>query len=165
MWAHASEQEQQVSRDLRVSNAHTLPAIIEGTVPAEPKTREDPAPVRDEAPAVGAERDDGSDGEVGDAVDTGEAEPPAKKARFNTTAFPHWPDRMTINDPLPQDSASGDRDTLRQEWLRKDLLHSEKVREESQWHGVHVLGEGAAGRVGLWVKVNATKTIEEVSAA
>jgi hypothetical protein len=163
MWTHASAEEQQVSRDLRANNAQTLPEIIEATVPAKPKTKDDPAPVRDEAlvrdpvrvrdPAPDVE----ADGEVGNA------EPPAKKARVNTTTFSHWPGPMTINDRLPQDDANKDKEVLKQEWLAKEILHPDKEAEERRWHGVHVLGEGAMGRVGLWVRVNATKTIDEVN--
>jgi hypothetical protein len=169
MWTHASAEEQQVSRDLRANNAQTLPEINEASVPAEPKTKDDPAPVRgptpvrDEAPVrdpspnVEAGGADGGDGEVGNG------EPPAKKARGNTTAFSHWPNPMTINDRLPQDGVSKDKEVLKQEWLAKKMLHPDKEAEERRWHGVHVLGEGAMGRVGLWVRVNATKTIDEVS--
>jgi hypothetical protein len=160
MWTHASAEEQQVSRDLRANNAQTLPAIIGATVPAEPKTKDDPAPARDPAPVGGptpvrdatpAVEARGDEGEVDDT------EPSAKKARGNTTMFPYWPDPYTINDRLPEDGISEDKELLRQEWLAKELLHPDRAAEERRWHGVHVLGEGAMGRVGLWVHVNADR--------
>jgi hypothetical protein len=149
MWAHAPNTEKQVSRDLLANRAQILPEVDDDTVPADPRTKDDPAPAPAPAPAgvkrPGIEGEDGID-------DDDQAEPPAKRARINTTAFPYWPDPATISAEFP----SG-------EWLAAGLLYLDKKREEKQWHGVYILGEGAAAQVGLWIKVNSSNNIVEVS--
>jgi hypothetical protein len=169
MWLHAPEAEKQVSRDLLADKAQTLPEPNPESVPDGPKSKDDPAP--DPAPArveePGAEEEDG-------ISDDEDAEPPVKKARINTTAFSYWPDPATIFPvTLPGDEESDNEEnsaekklewkTSKQKWLAARLLHPDKEREENRWRGVHFLGEGSAARVGLWIKVNSTNTIEEVS--
>jgi hypothetical protein len=169
MWLHAPEAEKQVSRDLLADKAQTLPEPNPESVPDGPKSKDDPAP--DPAPArveePGAEEEDG-------ISDDEDAEPPVKKARINTTAFSYWPDPSTISPlALPGDEESDNEEnsaekklewkTSKQKWLAAGLLHPDKEREENRWRGVHFLGEGSAARVGLWIQVNSTNTIEEVS--
>jgi hypothetical protein len=151
MWTHAPDTEKQTSRDLLANRAQNLPEVDDDTVPADPRTKNDPAPdpVLPPAPArvekASIEGEDGID-------DDNHGEPPAKRARINTTAFSYWPDPATISAEFPDG-----------EWLAAGLLHPDEKREEKQWHGVCILGEGAAAQVGLWIKVNSTNNIVQVS--
>jgi hypothetical protein len=172
MWLHASEDEKNISIDLHGSNAQTLPDTDDANIPETPKRKDDPAPEEHEdhpapeehrdapapeeqqdAPALEGDQDvpegeqDGvnKDAEQGPA---GDEEPPKKKARVNTTAFPFWPDPNTINDYMPEDST--------------DLMYPGKEDEETRWRGAHFLGGGATGRVGLWVKLDDDMLVEDV---
>jgi hypothetical protein len=169
MWMHAPEAEKQVSRSLLADKAQTLPEPNPESVPDDSKNKDDPAP--DPAPARVEEP---SAGEGNDISNDEDAKPPVKKARINNTAFSYWPDPATISrETLPDDEESDSEKnsakkksewkTSQQKWLAAGLLHPDKKREEKRWRGVHFLGEGSAARVGLWIKVNSTNTIEEVS--
>jgi hypothetical protein len=159
MWLHASEDEKNISIDLHSSNAQTLPDTDDANIPDTPKRKDDSAPEeREEDPAPEEHQDapeveqDGAGEEVeegpgGDKEHGGE--PPKKKARVNTTAFPFWPDPSTINDIIPEESV--------------DLLYPGGEEDETRWRGAHFLGGGATGRVALWVRLDEEMVVDRVS--
>jgi hypothetical protein len=167
MWLHASEDEKNISIDLHSSNAQTLPDTDDANIPDTPKRKDDPAPEgREDDSAPEEHRDapapeehpdapevdqDGADEEAeqgpgGDEEHGGE--PPKKKARVNTTAFPFWPDPSTINNVIPEESV--------------ELLYPGGAEDETKWRGAHFLGGGATGRVGLWVRLDANMVVDRV---
>lgn len=99
-------------------------------------------------------------------------QPPSKRAKVNTTAFPFWPDPKTTKDSLAVDkesdeaaSETGESDKARNQrrrWLAAGVAYPEKEEEFDRWHGIHFLGEGSAGRVGMWVRVDQNKLIDGV---
>lgn len=85
-------------------------------------------------------------------------------APINTTAFAFIPDLANVNDELPNmiglSKSLTDEETL--QWLDQGLLFPEKEGEDRKWNGVHILGQGSGGRVGLWVATDDTGSIIEV---
>jgi hypothetical protein len=99
--------------------------------------------------------------------------PPLKKVKINTTAFPFWPDSTSTKHRLPADEESDeaageteedDTNARRQRarWLAADVCYTESEGDGKQWHGVHFSGEGSAGRVGMWIRLDGKKLIDEV---
>jgi hypothetical protein len=168
MWLHATEDEKNISIDLHSSNAQTLPDTDDANIPDIPKQKDDPAPEeREDDPAPEAHQDapapeehpdapevehDGAGEKAGGGPGGDEehaGEPPKKKARVNTTAFPFWPDPSTINDVIPDESV--------------DLLYPGGKEDETKWRGAHFLGGGATGRVALWVRLDEEMVVDRVS--
>jgi len=179
MWMHVSETEKQLSVHQHENDNQNLPATDDTTIPGTPKTKADPAPVR-----PGAEDDEDEDENVepgpelepeaeSEPVSQPENGPPssARKRTANTTSFAFWPDPADMNDTLPniEDSDDNDQGEEREakrhkRWLGAGLSYPEKEAEGGTWHGAHFLGEGSTGRVGLWIRVSATKLVNDVRA-
>jgi hypothetical protein len=99
--------------------------------------------------------------------------PPLKKVNINTTAFPFWPDPTSTKYSLPideeSDEAAGETEEddakaqrQRSMWLAADIAYPESEGDGKRWHGVHFLVEGWVGRVGMWIRVDGMKLINQV---
>jgi hypothetical protein len=186
MWMHASAAEIQLSAHQRQNDNQNLPATNDTSIPTIPKIKTDPAPVlvAVQAPvpvappilavppvpvvppipvaapvpvAVDQRADDG-------LQDGGEARP-----KVNTTIFPFWPNLSDTTDTVPVDAmedTSGNEEEQEERrqarWLALALTYREEENLEGQWYGVHFLGEGSTGQVGLWIRVDDQKLIREV---
>jgi hypothetical protein len=110
---------------------------------------------------------------------------PAAAVPTNTTAFAFWPDLNTINDDIPVAEDSGEDATLEDptgetlsheirrrerarerrrqtKWLAAGLAFPDKEGAGRRWFGVRHLGQGATGRIGLWISTTAQNIINEV---
>ena len=81
---------------------------------------------------------------------------------MNTTNFSFWPQGGDQNADIPIDDDE-DEDNLRYIWDAGTLLET-PADDISTWHGVRELGKGASGRALLWVRVDQTNVILDVSA-
>lgn len=170
----------------------SLPAVNTANIPATPKRRDDDAPVQwHDQPGADddAETDDDAE-EVAEPSPTGSqaqtpaADPPADRPstapdpapspvaevapdevtdgspremmKVNTTAFPFWPDQRAPKHSLPEDDSDG------QKWLEVGIVYPEKEEADKRWHGVHLLGQGLTGRVGMWIRVDENNIIDHV---
>jgi hypothetical protein len=158
MWANVSDAERQISERHRENRSQNLPDTNDARIPTDPRAKSDaaPAPANDIDIEVEAEVHAGDVGDNGPDVQE-EANPPTKKAHINTTTFPFWPDLSTVRDELPAEETG-------KEWLEQGLYYPDKEAAGARWYGVHLLGEGATGRVGLWVGLNEESSIKEVCA-
>jgi hypothetical protein len=85
--------------------------------------------------------------------------PPPPPVPINNSLFPFWPSTGDTAASLP------DLDDDPSIWREGPTcqLHPNGTPldedEEKEWHGVHMLGKGATGRVGLWVKIDENDNI------
>ncbi|KAH7380278.1 hypothetical protein DE146DRAFT_761009 [Phaeosphaeria sp. MPI-PUGE-AT-0046c] len=169
LWAYATDEERQVSEDLRDTNSMNLPDTDASTVPDTPKTKDDPPPGTEDEGRI--EEEAAAAHVTGDEAQRG---PSAKKQRVNTTAFSFWPDPATTDHyrfrfpdtaNIDIEGEGLDENRKRQKrWLAAGLSHPEED-DDIRWYGAHLLGAGTTGQVGLWVRVNEENTIEERMAA
>ncbi|KAF1849253.1 uncharacterized protein K460DRAFT_259368, partial [Cucurbitaria berberidis CBS 394.84] len=176
LWASRTHAEQVACENLVASNALVLPDVDLGILPlrtvpkgwaAHPRAHERLAA----RAGVGVEGGGDGDGEVdgdGDiAMPTQGPDPalpaliqediepdPVVVAPVNTTNFAFWPTpEANTAISLPRFNAE------EEEWLESDIYLPGEEGEERLWRGITTLGRGATGRVGLWVKVDETRTI------
>jgi hypothetical protein len=94
------------------------------------------------------------------APNAGSSKSTVPVARYVNTTVPFWPVQGDLAAPIPPDQNG-------EPWLGARTLQllqdgSEISQEhEDRWRGVKKLGDGAGGRVGLWVKVNEQQSITE----
>ncbi|KAF2818663.1 hypothetical protein CC86DRAFT_388785 [Ophiobolus disseminans] len=88
----------------------------------------------------------------------------------NTTAFAHWPEPTMSTSELPNvfrnetiDEKAGDAERLK--WLNTGLHHPDRESDTDERRGVHFLGAGALGRVGLRIRRDENNRITERIAA
>lgn len=141
------------------SRSQDLPTIDEATIPVEPKTTQDPAPVR-ENPLRNENRS---------PIDENDAPSGPSNSRVNTTTFHYLPDVKDSEDYLPnieesdQENDEEEAEEKRRRWLEAGLCYPDKDGNGQRWYGAYLLGQGATGRVGLWVGSDDTKVIQDVS--
>jgi hypothetical protein len=78
--------------------------------------------------------------------------------------YSFWPE-----PPWPEDPDAEDLDTdenakkkvARKFFLNTRLYKSTNAEDESGWHGVRFLGQGAYGKAGLWIHVDDKRNITE----
>jgi hypothetical protein len=178
MWMHVSAAEEQLSTHQLQNDNQNLPATNDTTIPATPKLKTDPAPVLAPVPIpapfpvaapvpVTVPADDGL--QNGGEARSDDAEPSTKRPKVNTTMFPFWPNVSDTKDTVPVDNVEDTSDTEKQQeerrqarWLALALTYPEKDILDGRWHGVHFLGEGSTGQVGLWIRVDDQRLIREV---
>jgi hypothetical protein len=190
---HASAAEKLVVATACNNADQNLPATDDATIPNEPKTRLSPPPVvapvvapvpnavqvnadgDESAPVVPDDvgRDVGgtipSVPEVQNAIVTAagnDDRPGGSVVDPNTTTFSFWPDPATMIAELPkfEPGASEDKqEKAKRKFLEAGLSDPTRESEGKRWHGAHFLGQGATGRAGMWIRVDDSEHITEVS--
>lgn len=102
------------------------------------------------------------------AAPTSDATPPSHPE--NLYSFPYWPPQPWDPEPdmtgIPSHIELRDEDEevkvrARTAWMRsKPLMWRE---DETEWHGARYLADGSYGAAGLWVRVDSTGNIVDVS--
>lgn len=113
-----------------------------------------------------AEPDDEVPAPVAPAQPEAEVAPPPIAAARHGDRLPYdfWPQMPWSPKPdyIPRMTKADqdDKDMMNAWLLTKPLVTS---GDESRWHGVKFLGAGSYGAAGLWVQVDATNVITDVS--
>ncbi|KAF2867763.1 hypothetical protein BDV95DRAFT_646830 [Massariosphaeria phaeospora] len=115
------------------------------TIPTAPKARTDPGPfVAPQMP-------------VSAPAPASASVVPATRP-VNSTSFPFWPEEMDWTSKFPTFSPdeTGHK-TGHKLWV--EGCHEMPDVDARRWHGVHFLGEGGFGKVGLWIETNENNII------
>ncbi|KAH9866329.1 hypothetical protein J1614_008896 [Plenodomus biglobosus] len=174
LWRHALEPAKQECADLQTSKSHDLPNVDDDIIPNVPKIATDEAPInRAPGPAAHPSRRATPEPQHGPVPEQGQDRPPGitvdddmptrrrKRRAMNTTSFTFMPNVAAMNDDIPLFADVGetlDSETEKR-WLSSGLRFPAQEVEGVHWHGVRLLGEGAGGRVGLWVATDETNTL------
>ncbi|KAI8943251.1 hypothetical protein NX059_001273 [Plenodomus lindquistii] len=170
LWKFASDDVKNECKRLVKDGSKDLPETDDRLIPADAKKADSPGPHEGSPSSSHPSREaspirpDESGAELPELpVDEDEPTRKRKRRAMNTTNLPFMPDFQDMDAEIPTVGGDGERLTKAQQnqWLLSGLHFPDREEEGFRWRGAHFLGQGATGRVGLWVKTNATNTIIE----